>query len=40
MKIRGRLIVAFLIMTVLPFLLISFCFNMILSNQSTLLEES
>lgn len=31
---------AFLIMTVLPFLLISFCFNMILSNQSTLLEES
>ncbi len=40
MKIRGRLIIAFLIITAFPSFLMSVCFNFILSNQSALLEES
>lgn len=40
MKIRGRLIVAFLIITAFPFALMSICSNLILSNQTSILEDS
>lgn len=40
MKIRGQLIVAFLIITALPFFLMTVCFHVILSNQTTILEKS
>lgn len=38
MKIRGRLIIAFLLITVFPVGLMSVCFNMILSNQADILK--
>ena len=40
MKIRGRLIVAFLIITACPVALMSICSNVILSNQTAILEDS
>ncbi len=40
MKIRGRLIIAFLIITACPFILMSICANIILSNQITELADS
>lgn len=40
MKIRGRLIVAFLIITIFPLFLMSVCTNLILSNQTKFLETS
>lgn len=40
MKIRERLIVAFLIITAFPLFLMGVCSNIILSNQSTILENS
>lgn len=40
LKIRGRLIVAFLIITAFPLILMSICSNLILSNQTSILEDS
>lgn len=40
MKIRGRLIVAFLIITAFPLALMSVCSHLILSNQTSILENS
>ncbi len=40
MKIRGRLIIAFLIITIFPLLLMSVCTNLILTNQTEILENS
>ena len=40
MKIRGRLIIAFLIITIFPLLLMSVCTNLIISNQTEILENS
>lgn len=40
MKIRGRLIVAFLIITAFPFALMSICSHIILSNQTSVLENT
>lgn len=40
MKIRGRLIVAFFIITAFPFALMSVCSHLILSNQTSVLEAS
>ncbi len=40
MKIRGRLIIAFLIITIFPLFLMSVCTNLILSNQTEILENS
>lgn len=39
MKIRGRLMIAFLLLTLFPVLLIAFCSNLILSNQAALLGD-
>lgn len=40
MRIRGRLMIAFLLITVLPLGLISLCSNVILSNQAAVLENN
>ena len=39
MKIRGRLIIAFLFITIFPLALIALCYNTILTNQASTLED-
>ena len=39
MKIRGRLIIAFLFVTIFPLALIAVSYNMILTNQASTLED-